>query len=403
MKNLIVFICFVSTFSNLQAQWSSMNSGTTLELHKVFFPNVDTGYVTTGYSLLRTYNGGNTWLLDPNAKPYDISFTSGKVGFACVWDSIMKTVDAGNSWVPVLHDKPLGYLISFINADKGFAIGTNSPSDTVFIYKTIDAGNNWTLVNSYSPGFTINAIMDFVFLSDNIGFLVIYDGPNGNIFRTQDGGLSWTPVYFPLTGIIVTELSFPSPSIGYGTSEAGGMIAKTIDGGLSWVPINTLITTDILYSISFPSVDTGFVVGGNGFSSGEVLQTNDGGSTWFVSTSMPQTMMGVHFPSSSIGYAVGSNGIIMKYDNSGVSISNYYNSIMTFNCYPNPVINELVIEMKVNKENVNFEILNSIGQIVYKGNIKEKSVVSTSNFSSGVYFIKLQDGNLVGYKKFVKN
>jgi len=50
----------------------------------------------------------------------------------------------------------------------------------------------------------------------------------------------------------------------------------------------------------------------------------------------------------------------------------------------------------------NFEILNSIGQVVHKGSLVEKTVVQTNSFSSGVYLIKLENGKTYEIKKIVK-
>ena len=63
----------------------------------------------------------------------------------------------------------------------------------------------------------------------------------------------------------------------------------------------------------------------------------------------------------------------------------------TINSYPNPFSNELVIETNVNKQST-FEIINSIGQVVFKGNTLGKAVVNTESFSAGVYLIKLENG-----------
>ena len=70
--------------------------------------------------------------------------------------------------------------------------------------------------------------------------------------------------------------------------------------------------------------------------------------------------------------------------------------------YPNPVSNELIIEIEGNNEKVNFEILNSIGQVVFKGNLIEKTVVQTNRFAPGVYLIKLRNGKNFEIKKIVK-
>lgn len=61
--------------------------------------------------------------------------------------------------------------------------------------------------------------------------------------------------------------------------------------------------------------------------------------------------------------------------------------------YPNPVRDELIIEVPGNSENVKFEILNSLGQVVYKGHITDKAVVKMSRYSVGIYMIKIEGKN----------
>lgn len=70
--------------------------------------------------------------------------------------------------------------------------------------------------------------------------------------------------------------------------------------------------------------------------------------------------------------------------------------------YPNPVSNELIIEMEGNNKKLTFEILNSIGQVISKGNLFEKTTVQTSNFAPGVYLIKLENGKTFEFKKIIK-
>jgi hypothetical protein len=69
---------------------------------------------------------------------------------------------------------------------------------------------------------------------------------------------------------------------------------------------------------------------------------------------------------------------------------------------PNPVTNELIIEDKGNKEKINFEIHNSIGQLVLKGTLIEKAVVQTSTFAPGIYIIKLEKNKSFIIKKLIK-
>jgi hypothetical protein len=74
----------------------------------------------------------------------------------------------------------------------------------------------------------------------------------------------------------------------------------------------------------------------------------------------------------------------------------------TVKVYPNPAFDELIIEIAGNAERKGFEILNSIGQIVFKGTLSEKAIVPTTNFSPGVYLLKLQIFKSFEFKKIVK-
>jgi photosystem II stability/assembly factor-like uncharacterized protein len=87
--------------------------------------------------------------------------------------------------------------------------------------------------------------------------------------------------------------------------------------------------------------------------------------------------------------------------NSNTGINSYLKDT-DVNIYPNPVTNELIIEFNGNTKNTNFEILNSIGQVVFKGNLIEKTVVQTSNFAPGIYLLKLENGKTFEFKKIIK-
>lgn len=70
--------------------------------------------------------------------------------------------------------------------------------------------------------------------------------------------------------------------------------------------------------------------------------------------------------------------------------------------YPNPVKNELIIEKPGNTESIKFVISNSLGQIVFTGNLVEKTIVPTSGFYRGVYILKIGNGNSFVIKKIIK-
>jgi hypothetical protein len=71
--------------------------------------------------------------------------------------------------------------------------------------------------------------------------------------------------------------------------------------------------------------------------------------------------------------------------------------------YPNPMSDQLIIEIKGSTRNTSFEIFNSMGQVVTKGNLVEKIIVQTDYFLPGVYLIKLENGQTFEFKKIIKN
>lgn len=77
--------------------------------------------------------------------------------------------------------------------------------------------------------------------------------------------------------------------------------------------------------------------------------------------------------------------------------------MIEMNIYPNPVADQLVIERKGNKEKLTFEILTSAGQVVFRGEMIEKTIVQTSDFSPGVYIIKMEGRGVFEVRKVVKD
>ncbi len=82
---------------------------------------------------------------------------------------------------------------------------------------------------------------------------------------------------------------------------------------------------------------------------------------------------------------------------------NIYNNQFDFIIYPNPVCDKLNIEIKNNGRQINFEIFNSIGHIIKKGQGVGKIEINTENYDNGLYFIKLYDDKYFDVRKFVKS
>ena len=69
--------------------------------------------------------------------------------------------------------------------------------------------------------------------------------------------------------------------------------------------------------------------------------------------------------------------------------------------YPNPATDNLTIETNFNEEH-RLEVINLLGQTIYTTYIGRKSIINTSNYSCGLYILKIYTDNEIVVKKFVK-
>jgi photosystem II stability/assembly factor-like uncharacterized protein len=155
------------------------------------------------------------------------------------------------------------------------------------IYRTNNAGLTWQLVYNTSPG----AIYEnFTFPSSLVGYAstggvimdVIpgYGGSSGSILKTSDGGQSWNilnPEPWKSNGApmpYIIALQFITDQIGY-IATYNSKLYKTLDGGNSWSLVHDNHHSNGLQH--FISEQIGY------FSDGiTVYFTNDGGKTWKI-------------------------------------------------------------------------------------------------------------------------
>jgi len=113
-------------------------------------------------------------------------------------------------------------------------------------------------------------------------------GGDGRVFKSTNGGASWTAVNLGITGASVNALAIDpkdSRTVYAGTSNGGGGVFKTTNGGTSWSAVNSGIT-DInieVFALAIdPSNSQTVYVGTDG---GGVFKSNDGGASWSAASS----------------------------------------------------------------------------------------------------------------------
>ncbi len=229
----------------------------------------------------------------PTQSLYAVYFVNADIGWACGYDStIIKTTDGGNSWI--FQSSPVGdrwEIIQFVNENFGWIRGWNK------LIKTTNGGTNWSeVVLPFS-------FSDFFFISPTTGWITSQNNlPNrdSEIFKTTDGGLSWTSQFFSMDEPLGT-IFFLNENYGW-VFSFNGFVVKTNNGGLNWTPNYTAIFPQA-WDISFVDTLIGWFAT-NTLGSYDILKTTDGGDTWFSQMGeIYRNIESIKFLNSSIGYA----------------------------------------------------------------------------------------------------
>jgi photosystem II stability/assembly factor-like uncharacterized protein len=258
------------------------------------------GNLGTAY---RTTDGGFTWspLNTGTSEPLmDVSFANMNIGYAVGENgTVLRTADFGDNWA------------SINGVTTRDLYGVSTPDDsTVFVagqagsvLRSIDNGITWQAVNT---GGQTN--YDIWFATKDTGFVATQQG---QVKSTFNGGQTWTNRYNRASGEFFQAISFADMLTGLAVGTPGiGEIVKTVDGGLTWSPQSSG-TTEILRGVSVFSGDPqiGIAVGDNG----TVFRTTDGGLNWTQENSgVSENLRAVCIIDANVAIIVGSFGTVFR-------------------------------------------------------------------------------------------
>ncbi len=272
--------------TNSGQSWDSLATGTGSTLSDVYFLNPLLGW-TVGNSgtILRTTDGGDSWSRQPTPivrQWRDIEFSYYPVGWIVGGDALsdgrlLKTTNGGNAWNEVQSlVLPQGASqIQFTSESHGWILaGSAITGSTQAVYRTTNDGNNWVpMLTSNSD--TVFSSMSFV--SNLKGWVSTIEYV---LYRTDDAGATWrrfpTPFFFE-------SLCFVDSLNGWAGAAVTGEIYRTTDGGESWTPQFSPMNGPIM-DLKFSGRHNGWAVGNYG----GILHTTNGGTT-FVAESRPKS------------------------------------------------------------------------------------------------------------------
>jgi photosystem II stability/assembly factor-like uncharacterized protein len=193
-----------------------------------------------------------------------------------------------------------------------FALGVAAVADDAWVagedgivIRTQDGGVTWTPLDAA----TTSHLRAVHFATANVGWVV---GDGGVIRRTNNAGTAWVPrdagVNVDLLGVAAS-----------GTTNAWvvgeqGIVARTSDSGVNWA--RATLGTGRLYAVRFVSATAGWIAG----QGGRIYSTIDGGATWTERTSGTSAhLRALAFANATIGWAVGDAGTIRATADGGLT------------------------------------------------------------------------------------
>lgn len=306
-------------------QWTASGPPGALPFALVVDPAEPRTVYLAGHGVWKTTNAGATWvrladgLTSTDVRDLDVSPLEPQLVVAATWDAgVFRSTTAGARWeasstglpdvrVPAIACHPTDQSTVYaglyrngvyrstdgarswapLNNGLGtktviaLAIDPTAPQ-TIFagtydgLYRTTNGGSSWSLV---AGGLPVDSVQVIAF--DPVTPAVVYVGTeSGSVYRSGDGGATWSPASSGLASIgSVQDLAADpaSPSTLYlGTGAAG--LWRSTDGGASWSPAGSGMQSVSVYGIAIGAT-TPTTVYAASYGQG-VFTSTDGGASW---------------------------------------------------------------------------------------------------------------------------
>ena len=207
--------------------------------------------------------------------------------YAGTWaQGVLKSVDAGVSW----QERNEGLSAIFTSA-----VEVNPETPTAFLAAVLEGGgvfrgavgSPWTLAGEQPLRIRV---WDVAAASGKVVYAAAHDG----LFRSQDGGVSWSALAHPRIGATVTRVTVSpeAPELVYAGTGSDGVFRST-NGGSSWNAINAGLSSLSVLSLEVDPRNSSNVYAQVGSPSAPTLfRSRNGGVSWSaIGSGLPSFMI----------------------------------------------------------------------------------------------------------------
>ena len=273
------------------------------------------------------------------------------------------------------------------------------------IHKSTNRGDSWTNLNSGV------GTIEFISIAPSNADIIYVSGENGQVKKTSNGGTTWQSVNLPQTGTVKSiEIHPTTPTeiyIAY-SGYSAGKVYKSTNSGSTWTNITGTL----------PNIPTHQIRYKTGSTDGELFLATDLGVYYRTNTANDWVKLGsglpnvivydieIHYGTEKIRAATYGRGVWeASISTAALGVEDETLPENAIVLYPNPAKNKnFSIKLNNLDSESNILIYNVIGSVVRNfSTSKAEEKIDLTNFSQGIYFVKVTNqGKSIVKKVIVK-
>jgi len=230
-------------------------------------PNI---VIVAGFDMKKTTNGGTSWVNVPTAGHVDnhcLRFLPGSSTTILAGNDggLFRTTNGGTNWASLNN----GLAIT-----QFYQLGLSKITPTLMVAGAQDNGNMKLTGGTWTNTTNADGMGGFIdFANDNNIYATIQYGA---LFRSTNGGSTWTPISTPAGGAWVTPF-LQSRTVANTIYAGTDKVYKSTNQGTAWTPISPALAGAAQLTILKVHTNPNFLLAGDG---DKLYRTSNGGTTW---------------------------------------------------------------------------------------------------------------------------